>query len=312
MNDLLRLAQAIADRKRADGLDLCGEDLRGFEMNNLRMADCKLDFANLAGTDWSGATLRLCAFNAAQLRAACFDDARAEDSAFIGADLADASFRAAQLSESSFERALLRQAVFDGAAGEGLIFRGADLRDASLRGVAFEDADFRGADLRGADLSGARLVSADFRGALLDGACLTNADCARAEFDRAPARDASTAAARAQAEMAQRLWQHLNKTQPEAPGGLIGELLKNAGVGGDSPESAPLDEFVAMMEPLLRELEALSEGRSSGEALNAEFERISKEALTKLGENVPPLEWERLFGALGLRHPSAAADPTPT
>ena len=82
-------------------------------------------YANLRGTELSGADLRCANLNDADLR---------------GANLSSASLRYANLICADL--------------------RGANFNDADLRGADLNDADLRGANFRGADLSGADLSSA--------------------------------------------------------------------------------------------------------------------------------------------------------
>lgn len=268
-----RLSQCAALGRRADDLDFGGADLSGALLRALRMSNCRLAGANLENTDWATAVLRRCALNGVHGDGACFDDARMEANNFEAADLTQASFRRAQLHEISFERASLRYAMFDGARGDGLQFRGATLRDVSMAGVRFEDADFRGADLRNADFKGAYLPRADFRGALLDYACFDGAQCVGAEFDREIHQEEGAPDRAARHEVAALLWQYLHKVRPDT----------------------------AAIEPLLRELEALTEGQGSVEALSAEFRKLSEQTLAQLGESMPPEDWEQLFAAMGMR-----------
>jgi uncharacterized protein YjbI with pentapeptide repeats len=167
----------------ADRVDLRTADLRDATLRGARLGNCRAEQARFEGSDWTGATLRMCALDDAHGAEAFFDGARIEDSTVTGADLSRASLRGAHLTETSFARAVMREVALDDAEGEGVEFRGADLGGATLIGARFDEADFRGADLRGADLARGRFRCADFRGALLDGARFDDADCAGALFD---------------------------------------------------------------------------------------------------------------------------------
>jgi uncharacterized protein YjbI with pentapeptide repeats len=312
MNALEQFLQCVAEGRRADNTDLRGAALRGETLRDAQMSTSRFDRADLTGTDWSSAVLRLCAFDAAQAQGACFDDARVEDSNFSAADLSGASFRSAGLSETVFDRALLQGAVFDDASGDGCSFRGADLRSASLMNTRFVDADFRGADLRGADLRDANVARADFRGALLEGARFDGSSCIGADFDTGAGPHAQSIAtpargdtAAAQEEFFSALQRDLQQRADVLPA-LMEQVFGRAGMAADR-SGGDLSELLASLEPLLRQLEALSAGRSSVDQVRTELRKLSEDALMEFSRILPPQELERMLKAF-VRDANAPTD----
>jgi uncharacterized protein YjbI with pentapeptide repeats len=139
--------ESASARARARAVRLL-DDKGSFEGEDFAAAD-------LAGLDFSGATL--------------------DGVLFDGADLQGCNFTGASLKGAQLGRANLARAVFDGANLEG-----ADLTAAKLTG-----ASFRGAGLEGADLSEVSAVDAIFRGAKGDRPSFAGGDFTRADFTEA-------------------------------------------------------------------------------------------------------------------------------
>jgi len=152
------------------GVELDGEDLRGLDATEAR----------LAGARFVGCTLDGAAFAQAVLTGASFEDA----------DLRDADFTGADLTRARFDRAKLHRATFDDATAEEAVFVKADLTEASLVGVEASRANLEGAVLASAkadeaELSRANLTRVDARGASFVDARLGGAVCVEASFEEA-------------------------------------------------------------------------------------------------------------------------------
>jgi uncharacterized protein YjbI with pentapeptide repeats len=190
-----RLVVDGGDRSILAGKDLSGINLAGASFVGLP--------ADLAGTNFDGASLKNTSFELADLSGATFNGANATGASFSDADLAahgivkgasfagkdtvlaDADFAGADLSGASFQGADLTTAVFDRALAVGTDFNSVRAQNAAFVGAhiygdgqAFDNAT----DLHGADFSDAVLAGNVDQGGGFD---LTHADLTGAKFNGA-------------------------------------------------------------------------------------------------------------------------------
>ena len=140
--------------------DFTGATLDGSAFNEVDLSRATLSEASLPGTVFLSVSFRgthLQNVNAAKSRSNSVD--------FSGADLTRANYRGCWVRYGTFADATLTGACFSQAEIRDSDLSGVDFSDADLRGVMFERCDFRGADLSSAQLVGARFDWCDLRGA---------------------------------------------------------------------------------------------------------------------------------------------------
>ncbi|MHC4955605.1 MAG: pentapeptide repeat-containing protein [Planctomycetota bacterium] len=138
---------------------------------------CDLCGAELAGAEWSGASLPGLRFCRADLDGANMESALLDGANFRRARLREARLDGASLAKATFDRALLGRAQLRHARALKASFLGANLVEADLTAACLERAKFAEADLRDA-----RLVRADLSRATLSKAQIDGADFSRANL----------------------------------------------------------------------------------------------------------------------------------
>ena len=186
--------QRSGRRANLDATDLVGKSFAGMKLWRIRMQR-----ADLAGADFSGADLRRAMLIGARMqrgRLAAADLTRARLSGIVltdavceGVCMAEADMEFAIMANSDFRNANFRDADMSGAILDGADLSGADLRRANLRGASFRDTRLHGADLRDARMGGAIFERTLFNRADLRGAYLRVAKFHRTDFSGADLRD---------------------------------------------------------------------------------------------------------------------------
>lgn len=169
---------------------------QGYNCDRRRLADSRLDGADLRGasfveTDLSRASLfcanlTRCDFRRARMKRADLRGATLSGANLTGAILDEADLRAAVLyslddvsglrwvgGRTSAAGASLNNAKLDEAVAHSVDFSYCSLMGASLRDANLKNANFTGANLSGADLGGAKLEGACLKGAILTGVDVT-------------------------------------------------------------------------------------------------------------------------------------------
>lgn len=199
---------------------LAGDDLQGIQLNGASfvgfpadLAKTNFDGASLQGTSFELANLSGATFQNVSAAGASFQDARlnahgnVDGASFAGAktNLEGADFVAADIRHASFVSADLSGAVFNRALAVGTDFQSVLAKNAGFSGAhvygdgqAFDNArDLQGADFAGAllagnvdqsggfDLTGADLTGAKFDGAQCIGCNFTNSHLDGVNFSRA-------------------------------------------------------------------------------------------------------------------------------
>lgn len=131
-------------------------------LTNVRLADVRMDVAELSGAVWQQARGRRVAFVGCRLLGIQLVAAQLEDVLFQDCNLEGAVLAAAICRAVRFERCNLRGAALEGADLTGAVFAGCDLTNADLR-----DATLRGADVRGSTLDGLRITVKALQGAII-------------------------------------------------------------------------------------------------------------------------------------------------
>ena len=155
------------DRRRLADARLDGADLRGTTFVGADFSRASLYCANLSRCDFRGAKL-----GRADLRGAIFNGAN-----LGGANLDQADMRAAVICASDAVRGLrwvgnrsgTGEAAVSGEESRAVDFSNCSLQGALLRDANLKNVNFQGANLHGADLAGARLEGVSFRGAVMTG-----------------------------------------------------------------------------------------------------------------------------------------------
>ena len=186
--------QRSGKRANLDSTDLVGKSFAGMKLWHIRM-QC----ADLAGADFSGADLRRAILIGATIQRGRLAAADLTRGRLNGINLTDADCQGVCMAEADLEFAIMansdfRNANFRGADMSSVILdaadlSGADLRRANLRGASFQDTRLHGADLRGARMGGVILKHASFNGADLRGAYLRVAKFHRTDLSGADLRD---------------------------------------------------------------------------------------------------------------------------
>jgi len=153
-----------------DRANLCGADLSGLHLQNVKLSHADLREVNLSNTE----------LNYANLHRAWLDDANLSNTNLIGADLSNAFLYGANLSQSKLHNANLSEAQMKEAYLDDSELHNANLQKADLEGVSLNYAQ-----LNNADLSYAKLDYANLSRALLFYTNLTSANLQWADLSYA-------------------------------------------------------------------------------------------------------------------------------
>jgi uncharacterized protein YjbI with pentapeptide repeats len=142
-------------------------DLRGAELDGVKLDGASLRRAFLSGTKFDGASLRR-----AFLAGAFLNEASLGEANLSGANLSEAFLEEANLNGTNLNGAFLNGAFLRRANLEGAFLNEAFLSGTNLSGANLRGANLRGANLEEALLEEANLIRANLSGATLTGACL--------------------------------------------------------------------------------------------------------------------------------------------
>jgi uncharacterized protein YjbI with pentapeptide repeats len=152
------------------GVDASGRDLRGLNMEAMRLNSATFKGADLRGADFTNANLWEANLNGADLREATFQETYMQGADLRGADLRDATMQGASLVKA--------QLLHTNLSGAWLV-------NADLFGTEITDTDMSGADLTGAELKRSELTRVDLSGASLTKANLREAELNHCDLTRA-------------------------------------------------------------------------------------------------------------------------------
>ena len=159
----------ITELRKAEGQYVA--TLRKSKVNTLRTDGIlTVGNADLAHSDFTGATLGGASFRQVDLSGATLQEASLEwtslhSVSFRGANLQNVTAAKSRSNSVDYSEADLAGAHFTQAEIQDSDLSRVDFSDADLRGAMFERCDFRGADLSSAQLAGARFDWCDLRGA---------------------------------------------------------------------------------------------------------------------------------------------------
>lgn len=170
--------------------NLSGCSLEGLKLQGAHFEDTNLQFVSFAGTDLSGATLKVS--TPELLKGTSFRGANLQGLVADRSNLKGISFSEADLGGASFIGTNQRGGHFSDAAITNSMFTGADLSAATLRGTEGPGTNFAGAYLEGARLDGGQFQNAVFDGAKatgmsaqttdLSGACMTRTELGNSDL----------------------------------------------------------------------------------------------------------------------------------
>ncbi|HEY2251603.1 MAG TPA: pentapeptide repeat-containing protein, partial [Planctomycetaceae bacterium] len=172
--------RVLLPHKRIIGPRLYGAFLRDAAWPGIDLSRFEFGYADLSGSDLTGAKLDVAFAAFANLRAATLTSASMEQ---IYAD--DACLAGADLSHVLASRRQFQNANAERACFEGAMLKGASFHGANLKGARFVRANLSGAGLVAAEIEGADFSQVEFRGARLTGLVLSKAEFRQCSFREA-------------------------------------------------------------------------------------------------------------------------------
>jgi uncharacterized protein YjbI with pentapeptide repeats len=150
----------------------------------LVLRDMDLKYADLTGSDLSGADMRYIKLNGAMLFFTKFNNVDARFGSFNGAFCRNAEFSNSKLKGSNFEGAALNNVTFENSNLEKAYLKGAKLKNSNFKNSRARKINLDRSNLINADFSNSFLRKSKIRRAVLDNANLDNADLEDADLEQ--------------------------------------------------------------------------------------------------------------------------------
>jgi len=136
--------------------DLAPEGMRAVSAEGARFENCMLEECNLAGGNFTGATLLLTKFNDECI----FNGANFTDCIFDQTDFLESNLSGSNMRDIRIDQCSLEECNLTGAQLSNAMIRNSSFKNANMRGVSFDHALVDGADFSGTDLSTCNLTGA--------------------------------------------------------------------------------------------------------------------------------------------------------